>query len=396
MGACTTKADPSVADSELPKRRDPQVDALQKQLKALFHYKIILLGTEESGKTTLVKQVKLAHNMRVSPPELAVIVDGLHRNVLSCIRALIEAAMQFNEMWADSEDAAAARHLMNENVKEGYRISEGLGKTISRLAQSEAIKRTYERRNQFWLLDSCAYYLANVQRFTQRQGFEPTEEDCLMAMVPTVGVVKHTFEQKLQDFEEGDPRNVTFEVWDLGGKRSERAKWTRHFEEAKCALYVVNLAGYNEICQEDAKMNRLEDAVQLFAEVANELVMGRVPITLVLNKCDLMEPKLKQHGLVETFPKYTGQICECCRGFREGTEVDFALAYVESLFRKVMPEGAALTVKIISALSQEEVQVMFDSVKSTLYHASKTSIAQEKRDLKKQIARAQKAAQKSR
>lgn len=395
MGACSTKPEPPPTSGEAPKKRDPQVEALQKQLKALFHFKVILLGTEESGKTTLVKQVKLAHNMRPSPPELATIVDGLHRNVLLCIKALIEAAIRFGFPWADVEDEAAARHLLQENPKPGYRISEGLGKAISRISQSEAITKAYERRHEFWLPDSCAYYLANVLRFTDRQGFEPTEDDCLMVAAPTTGVVKHTFEQKLQDFEEGDPRNVTFEVWDLGGTRAERAKWTQYFDETKSSIYVVNLAGYNEKSQEDGKLSRLEDSLQLFAEVANELVMRRIPITLVLNKFDLFETKLKQYPLNETFPRYSGAVCECCDGKRSGTEADHALAFVESLFKKVVPAGGDLTVKIINTLAREEVIQMFESVKSTLYHTNKPSILLEKRELKKQILKAQKAAAKA-
>jgi hypothetical protein len=48
-------------------------------------------------------------------------------------------------------------------------------------------------------------------------------------------------------------------VVDVGGQRSERKKWIHCFDDVKAIVFVVSLAGYNQVLFEDEEMNRMHE-----------------------------------------------------------------------------------------------------------------------------------------
>lgn len=153
---------------------------LMDKIQDLYNFKILLLGAGESGKSTVVKQLKLIYNKKPTKSEMITTGDSLHQNVIDCMKALIWACQKF-EYAFDPEDQKTADLILAYD--DGNRISLELGESITRLYNSESIKKAKSREDEFWLLDSCGYYMKHLDRFTEI-GFTPTEEDSVMARVP--------------------------------------------------------------------------------------------------------------------------------------------------------------------------------------------------------------------
>lgn len=67
--------------------------------------------------------------------------------------------------------------------------TEQLGKNIADLWEDPGIKKTFEKRNEFQLDDSSAYFFNNLNRINQ-PNYIPTEADVLRSRVKTTGIVE--------------------------------------------------------------------------------------------------------------------------------------------------------------------------------------------------------------
>jgi len=201
--------------------KDVDINLLQEEIDMLFKFKILLLGAGESGKSTIVKQLKLIHKHKIEPKEKKVVAQGLHQNVLDCMKALINQVKVYNEHELDEEDQKTAAEVESYNDQE--RITPELGERIIKLFNSKAVQHAYSRRNEFWLLDSFEYYLENLTRFCSPD-FEPNEDDVVMARIRTTGIVVTNLKQKLVRESKHEPEFLDFEVVDVGGQRNERKK----------------------------------------------------------------------------------------------------------------------------------------------------------------------------
>eukprot|EP00478_Filoreta_tenera_P000889 GABV01000895.1.p1 GENE.GABV01000895.1~~GABV01000895.1.p1 ORF type:complete len:156 (+),score=69.79 GABV01000895.1:365-832(+) len=144
---------------------------------------------------------------------------------------------------------------------------------LDKLWNDPQVQEAYARCDEFFLPDAAAYLFDNIFRFVD-DDYEPTEADYLMARVRTTGMT-------MSEFLEND---LTFQIVDVGGQRSERKKWIKFFDNVQGVLFVVNLAGYRKILFEDKTRNRMHEAVELFAKIANTRAFAEIPIFCFLTK----------------------------------------------------------------------------------------------------------------
>ena len=62
-------------------------------------------------------------------------------------------------------------------------------KAIENLWLSSGVQQAYQRRNEFQLADSAAYFLCNVAKYTS-DNYVPSDQDILRTRVRTTGIVK--------------------------------------------------------------------------------------------------------------------------------------------------------------------------------------------------------------
>lgn len=277
---CTSGKEKKFENDEGSHELDRQL--LMDKIQDLYHFKILLLGTGESGKTTIIKQLKLIHNKKPNKQEMISTGDSLHQNVIDCMKALIWYCQKMEYPFDDEDQKTAGLILAYD---EGTRITLEFGESITRLYNSKSVQKAKSQEDKFWLLDSCGYYMKNLDRFTEI-GFTPTEEDSIMARVRTTGIIVNDLESKLPPNKNNpdQPTHLNLQMVDVGGQRNERRKWIHCFDDVKAILYIENLAGYNRVLFEDTNKNRMQESIELLTKISNLDEFQNTPIFLFLNK----------------------------------------------------------------------------------------------------------------
>jgi len=276
-------------------------------------FKVLLLGAGESGKSTVIKQLKVLHKIEMDQQEFENYRITIHNNTLTSMQVFIEAAEKFGLSFSEDEKIFAKKVVEYEVSEEKPLMTMEIGEAIEKLSKSEPIKKAFERRSEFWNLDAADYYFEHVLRFVG-DDYKPNEDDCIMARVRTTGIVSTEF----------DDGPIHFSVLDVAGQRSERKKWAHCFENVNAIVFVVSLAGYNQVMFEDSTHNRMKEALNLFQTIVNNPLFTNIPIFLFLNKKDLFE-KMIQDGvdLKNCFGEYMG-----------GCDAKLALQFIRERFEK--------------------------------------------------------------
>jgi len=145
---------------------------------------------------------------------------------------------------------------------------------------------------------------------------------------------------------------------DVGGQRNERKKWIHCFSEVTAVLFVVGMSEYDMVLFEDAKTNRMHEALNVFEDVVNNKHMFETPIMLFLNKRDLFAEKIqKKVSLKVAFPEFT----------EENPTVESATAYIKAQFEKRNRNPTRpIYTQVTCATDTDNVKFVFTSVKDIL------------------------------
>lgn len=258
------------------------------------HFKVLLLGAGESGKSTFSKQLKLLNKGVISENDKLMYRKALRRNLVECMQTLLNAGEAMRIPLGDSGLRKAADRVRNSDLL-SRDITPSLGRDVASLWEDAGVQKIWSLKHKFWSLDSTPYYMKESQRISD-DAFEATEEDILMSRVITTGV--GTIEVKEPPYR--------FSVVDVGGQRNERKKWLHCFDDVKGIVFLISLAGYNQVMFEDSDRNRLMEALDLYEQVVSDPMFKDAPIHVLLNKLDLFEEMIKEVPLSTCFKEYDG------------------------------------------------------------------------------------------
>jgi len=299
---------------------DPEAQrtrALDKELRHDYKVaanvaKLLLLGTGESGKSTIVKQMKIIEGVKKEGNEEKGLteqdrkdqIDVIKHNVIDSIEALLDAAETFELQYEDAE-AVAARERVLAVIELGASQYSGqytadLARDISLLWQHNTTQATVKRKNEFQFLDSAPYFLKKAETFCASE-YLPSDEDVLRARSITTGIVTLPFEVSTNGKDK-----FKFELVDVGGQRTERRKWIHCFQEVTAVLFIISLSDYNQTLYEDETTNRMQESEKLFGEMLNNVFFRETPFIVFFNKVDLFREKLKTESLSIAYKEYSG------------------------------------------------------------------------------------------
>ncbi|KYQ93064.1 G-protein subunit alpha 8 [Tieghemostelium lacteum] len=332
--------------------------------EALLDFRVLLLGAGESGKSTVVKQLKSIYKIVVDEAELQSYAVNIHKNTVLCMQVLLEAGETLGVVLQNAETNKRAQNVrafqFESDVKQ---MPVSIGLDIEELWKDAEIQKIWERRSEFWFLDATPYYFENIQRFLE-DDFVPTEEDCIMTRVRTTGI-------SVTEFDEGP---VHFRVVDVGGQRNERKKWIHCFDDVKALLFVVNLAGYDQVMFEDPSQNRMQESLTLFGQICNNPIFAETPTFLVLNKKDLFESMIQKTDLSKCFPDYKG-----------GPDVKQALDFIQQKYQsKIQDSQKQLYTYHIAARYKKDIKWTWEEVKNILLEENKKTLLKATKELKKE------------
>ncbi|XP_037102328.1 guanine nucleotide-binding protein G(i) subunit alpha isoform X1 [Syngnathus acus] len=311
--------------------------------KLLREVKFLLLGAGESGKSTLVKQMKIIHEDGYSEEECSQYKVVVYSNTIQSIMAIIRAMGRLKIDFGDESRADDARQLfaLASSAEEGVMSAE-LSAVIRRLWGDSGVRACFDRSREYQLNDSAAYYLNDFDRLCQ-PNYIPTQQDVLRTRVKTTGIVETHFTFK--DF--------YFKMFDVGGQRSERKKWIHCFEEVTAIIFCVALNDYDLVLAEDEEMNRMHESMKLFDSICNNKWFTDTSIILFLNKKDLFEQKISKSPLAICYPEYTGE-----------NSYEEAAMYIQSQFEDLNKQKGwkEIYTHFTCATDTKHVQFVFDVV----------------------------------
>jgi guanine nucleotide-binding protein subunit alpha len=143
------------------------------------------------------------------------------------------------------------------------------------------------------LADSADFFLGEVDRIATRT-YDPSDDDIVRARLRTVGVQEHRLK-----FEGGPVTGGEWAIYDVGGSRTSRAAWLPYFDDVTAIIFLAPISCFDEQLAEDHSINRLEDTFILWRSICSSKLLAKASLILFLNKCDLLEKKIKRGTIIK-------------------------------------------------------------------------------------------------
>jgi GTPase SAR1 family protein len=309
--------------------------------------KLLLLGTGESGKSTIFKQMQILYQEGFSDLEKTTFKHVIRRNCVEAMQTLITGVEKFGLKWVNPRSRSSAEMMLKLDPLTADFWQQEIIEHIGLLWEEDAIKGAYAERSKLQLLDSSEYLFTNVKRIG-KPDYVPTADDILRARLRTSGIVERMFKFM----------GVDFKFLDVGGHRIERRKWIHCFEGVTAMIFVVAISEYDQVLYEDEKKNRLVEALEVFENICNQKYFMKTVFILFLNKIDLFADKLKRKiSLKACFPLF------------EGNEFDFdqTTKWIEKQFQTVNKTASrTIFVHMTCATDTKNVERVFEAAKKAI------------------------------
>lgn len=303
--------------------------------------KLLLLGSGQSGKSTIFKQVLNIYKKQYSKEERFPYIQVIHSNIMHAIKTLIDNLHKFDSIIDVKTNKSI--DILRE-TKLDY-PDEDIIEHIKIFWEDESIKNIFFQRskNKIHIDDSIEYFLNNIDRIS-KINYIPSDQDIFNARIRTTGIIETTF---VWD-------DCRIKIIDVGGQKNERKKWIHCFENITALIFVSAISEYDQTMYEDDSKNRLHDSLELFDEIANSRWFKKTSIILFLNKRDIFAKKILFIDLNECFSEYDG-----------GLNYNNALNFIIKKFKSVCKENK-IYVHVTCATDTSNIKFVFSSLKDTI------------------------------
>lgn len=161
------------------------------------------------------------------------------------------------------------------------------------------------KRKKIRLEEVGGFFLNDLDRITALNYF-PSDDDVLRARLKTVGVSEYKFEMEINTPGTGGA-GTEWRIVDVGGGRSQRQTWVPFFDDVDAIIFLAPISAFDQVLAEDRSVNRLEDSVLLWKSLCSNPLLASVDLVLFLNKCDILEGKLKAGVKLAKYIKSYGE-----------------------------------------------------------------------------------------
>ncbi|KAJ6451199.1 heterotrimeric G protein alpha subunit 4 [Mycena sanguinolenta] len=300
MGGCVSSPSaPGGEVSELDKQRHRQAEKDLKELKAKMavQVKVLLLGSGDSGKSTILKQMRLIHRVPFTTPEIEsfrqLVFENLTRGLKYLLDALPDMELELPEAYSDA-DYELIEHA--EDIGDGEPFPIRYYGPLARLWAEPVVQTAWNRGNEAAVPENLHYFFSDLPRLFD-PAYVPTEQDIVRARARTIGITETSFH--LRDHE--------MMMVDVGGQKSERRKWIHCFQDVTSILFLVSLSGYDQCLVEDRDANQMQDAMTIWDSICHSQWFKQTSIILFLNKNDIFQQKVMTSDIKNFFPDFDGE-----------------------------------------------------------------------------------------
>ncbi|KAJ7336750.1 G protein alpha-subunit [Mycena albidolilacea] len=341
-----------------PTLRSPSVSAISlispttteftsKSESAQVPVKILLLGSGQSGKSTILKQFGIsdAHDE---------FKHGIFSNTVEAMRTILEMMPQLDITADPRNERYRAMICDTPTMIETKSLSRRISYAIKMLSQDPGVREAISRFSEFQLSDSAEYFFDSIERLAA-ENYIPTIEDILHLRVKTTGVYHKEVEYDGQ----------TLIICDTGGERCERKKWVHCFPGTTAVFFVVALNDYQKVLVEDESMNRMNDNFELWPHVINEKQLQSAKFILLFNKLDLFVRDFQVETFSAFFPDYISWKIST-EFFTGSNEALKALAYLRQKFLGEVHGKREVHTYEVSATDSGQFRDVWDAVKKII------------------------------
>jgi len=212
------------------------------------------------------------------------------------------------------------------------------------------------RRKKIRMEEEPGFFLNDIERVAARN-YEPSDDDVIRARLRTLGVQEYSFWVEQAGHE--------WLMYDVGGTRSSRAHWYPYFDDMDAIIFLAPISSFDERLREDRRVNRLEDTYMLWQTLCSLQMLTKTQIILFLNKCDLLEQKLRAGVQVRTHVPSFGD---------RSNDVDTVKKYFQAHFKEIAkqhsPEQRRYYVHLTSVVDTDSTAVTLRTVEDGILRAS--------------------------
>lgn len=323
-----SKTDEDKKSEQINKQINSRLKQDEKVYKAT--YRLLLLGAGESGKSTVVKQMKILHNPFTKQEKLDRIPD-IKRNIRDSLASILRAMETLHSpiQLEKTENQSRATYILTTAFQLDFDYPSEFFDTVEILWQDAGVQECFQRANEYQLIDCAKYFLDRVNEI-KKPDYMPSDQDILRCRVLTSGIYETIFTVE----------RVRFHMFDVGGQREERRKWIQCFNDVTAIIFVTACSGFNLVLIEDESQNRLKESLDLFKNIWNNRWLKTISVILFLNKQDLLAEKIKSGWKLEDyFPEYARYVVSNTELDRaepdEDTEVTRAKFFIRDEFLRI-------------------------------------------------------------
>ncbi|KJE89708.1 guanine nucleotide-binding protein G(q) subunit alpha [Capsaspora owczarzaki ATCC 30864] len=346
MGFCSSTPEDAEA-----KRRSSEIENQLKRDARDYRkeVKLLLLGAGESGKSTIVKQMRIIHGEGYSAKDCAEFKNIIYDNIVKSMQTLVIQAEKFELPLQHPELADKLKEYEGQQQV----LFEEYADSVTQLWADPSIQETFDRKRQFQLNDSAKYYFDDLPRISSAD-YVPNEQDVLRSRVATTGIIEYKFTLGTS----------VFRMVDVGGQRSERRKWIHCFEGVTSIVFVIESSGYDQVLFEDENTNRMQEALTLFDTIVNYKWFENTSMILFLNKMDILAEKLPKSDISKYFSDYKGS----------PTDVEAVKEFIRHLFvEKNRNPSKQIYPHYTTATDTNNIRFVFAAVRDTILQTNLTN-----------------------